>query len=657
MKMLRIFLINLFSLLCFTTLMAQHSEEVLVTIGDEEVTRSEFERIYLKNNQMVADTDKKTLEEYFDLFVTYKLKVVEAMNQGLHETEEFKQELNNYKNQLIQPQLVDKETEDEIIREAYERLKYEISVSHILIGVPEKATPEDTLMLFNKTLKIRERILDGEPFQEVARATSDDPSVKQNGGKLGYFTAFQMVYPFESAAFNTEVGEISMPIRSRYGYHIIKVHDKRPTMGQVKTAHIMIGIPQNATDEQKAEAKEKINNIYKEVLNNEDFSELARKHSQDPGSAKNGGELPWFGSGRMVPEFEKVAFSLEESGESSKPFKTQFGWHIVKLLEKKTVGTFKEMYPELKSRVARDERGRISRNAFIEKLKDKYNFSLDTNTLETTVHLIDSSVYKGNWRLPRSYSSKVLFEFAEQNYTLKDFHQYITENHNQLKNTPLRLIPKRMLNQLVEKVVINYEENQLVNNNSDFKYLLKEYHDGILLFEIMDKNVWRKAAEDEEGLKEFYKQNIDKYKWDKLINVKIYSSNDNKTAEKARKRAKSWRGRRLDDETFINKWFISNGDTLLSITEKDLLPNDNLIDGHENWDNSMSSILTNENGASFVKYISTKNDVPKPLDQVKGKVIADYQEYLEEKWIESLREKYEIKVNNDVLERISSSLN
>ncbi len=657
MKMLRIFLINLFGLLCFTTLMAQHSEEVLVTIGDEEVTRSEFERIYLKNNQMVADTDKKTLEEYFDLFVTYKLKVVEAMNQGLHETEEFKQELNNYKNQLIQPQLVDKETEDEIIREAYERLKYEISVSHILIGVPEKATPEDTLMLFNKTLKIRERILDGEPFQEVARATSDDPSVKQNGGKLGYFTAFQMVYPFESAAFNTEVGEISMPIRSRYGYHIIKVHDKRPTMGQVKTAHIMISIPQNATDEQKAEAKEKINSIYKEILNNEDFSELARKHSQDPGSAKNGGELPWFGSGRMVPEFEKVAFSLEESGETSEPFKTQFGWHIVKLLEKKTVGTFKEMYPEIKSRVARDERGRISRNAFIEKLKDKYNFSLDTNTLETTVHLIDSSVYEGKWEVPRSYSSKVLFEFAEQNYTLKDFHQYIIENHNQLKNTPLRLIPKRMLNQLVEKVVINYEENQLVNNNSDFRYLLKEYHDGILLFEIMDKNVWRKAAEDEEGLKEFYKQNIDKYKWEKLINVKIYSSNDIKTAENARKRAKSWRGRRLDDETFINKWFISNGDTLLTITEKDLLPEDNLINGHENWDNSMSSILTNENGASFVKYISTKNDVPKPLDQIKGKVIADYQEYLEEKWIESLKEKYEIKVNNDVLERISSSLN
>ncbi|MFP4556235.1 MAG: peptidylprolyl isomerase [Bacteroidales bacterium] len=657
MKMLRIFLISLISLLSFNSLIAQNSDEVLVTIGDEEVTRGEFERIYLKNNQMVADTDKKSLEEYFDLFITYKLKVVEAKNQGLHETKEFKQELNSYKKQLIQPQLVDKETEDEIIREAYERLKYEVSASHILIGVPEKATPEDTTMLYNKTLKIRERILDGEPFQEVARATSDDPSVKRNGGKLGYFTAFQMVYPFESAAFNTEVGKISMPIRTRFGYHIIKVHDKRPTMGQVKTAHIMIGIPQNATEEQKAEAKDKIDSIYKEVLNNEDFSELARKNSQDPGSAKNGGELPWFGSGRMVPEFEKVAFSLEQTGETSEPFKTQFGWHIVKLLDKKTVGTFKEMYPEIKSKVAKDERGRISRKAFVEKLKDKYNFSLDTNTLETTINIIDSSVYKGNWMLPRSYANNHLFEFADEIFTIKDLHEYITKNHNQIKNASLKNIPNIMLNQLIEKVAIEHEEKQLINKNPDFNHLLKEYYDGILLFEIMDRNVWKEAANDEEGLKVFYEQNIDNYKWDKLINVKIYRSADAKTAEKAKKKAKSWRGRRLDNESFINKWFVSDGDTLLTITETDLLPNDSLLEGYENWDKSMSSISKNEDGASFVKYISTKNDVPKPFDQVKGKVIADYQEFLEEKWVKSLKEKYEVKVNNKVFESISSNLN
>ncbi len=657
MKMLRIFLISLISLLSFNSLIAQNSDEVLVTIGDEEVTRGEFERIYLKNNQMVADTDKKSLEEYFDLFITYKLKVVEAKNQGLHETKEFKQELNSYKKQLIQPQLVDKETEDEIIREAYERLKYEVSASHILIGVPEKATPEDTTMLYNKTLKIRERILDGEPFQEVARATSDDPSVKRNGGKLGYFTAFQMVYPFESAAFNTEVGKISMPIRTRFGYHIIKVHDKRPTMGQVKTAHIMIGIPQNATEEQKAEAKDKIDSIYKEVLNNEDFSELARKNSQDPGSAKNGGELPWFGSGRMVPEFEKVAFSLEQTGETSEPFKTQFGWHIVKLLDKKTVGTFKEMYPEIKSKVAKDERGRISRKAFVEKLKDKYNFSLDTNTLETTINIIDSSVYKGNWMLPRSYANNHLFEFADEIFTIKYLHEYITKNHNQIKNASLKNIPNIMLNQLIEKVAIEHEEKQLINKNPDFNHLLKEYYDGILLFEIMDRNVWKEAANDEEGLKVFYEQNIDNYKWDKLINVKIYRSADAKTAEKAKKKAKSWRGRRLDNESFINKWFVSDGDTLLTITETDLLPNDSLLEGYENWDKSMSSISKNEDGASFVKYISTKNDVPKPFDQVKGKVIADYQEFLEEKWVKSLKEKYEVKVNNKVFESISSNLN
>lgn len=648
--------INLVILSIFSTAIAQPKEEILLTVGNESVSRAEFERIYLKNNQMVEESDRKSIEQYFDLFIIYKLKVAEAKTQGLHNSENFKQELNGYRKQLVQPYFIDKDTEQRIIKQAYDRMKYEINASHILIAVPENASPADTARLFDKIIKIRERIIKGESFDAVARATSDDPSVKNNGGMLGYFTAFQMVYPFENAVYNTPVGQISKPIRTQFGYHIVKVNDKRENIGQVKTSHIMIATPPNASADKKMEAKAKIDSIYKVVITNQNFAELAIKHSQDQGSAKNGGELPWFGSGRMVPEFEKAAFAIQKIGDISKPIQTQFGWHIIKLNDRKSIGTFDEALPEIMSKLARDERGRLSKSVFVDRIKAKHNFKLDSTAIYTMVGLLDSSVYKGNWNMPARHKTKVLFTFAGNQHTLDELGSRISNSKLRLTNIPFNSIVDRFLNDLVEETIYNFEENRLINENSDFYYLMKEYHDGILLFEIMDQNVWTKAIQDTEGLDNFFKTNAQNYLWEKRVHLKSYVAKDEKIAKKALKLAASKKGKNLSIDNFL-KQFNKKADTLLTINHFATLPDNPRIKGFQSWNNALSTIISTEQGYEFMQFVEIKSKEQKPLDEVRGQAIADYQEYLEQEWLKSLREKHTVKVYQEVFEKILSNLN
>ena len=314
-------------------LLAQESP-VLLTIADEQVTLAEFERIYRKNNNE-ASLNRQTPEEYLDLFINFKLKVKEAESLGMDTTTKFINELEGYRKQLAKPYLTDDETKEIMIQEAYQRSKLDINASHILIKLSEFATPEDTLAAYIKITEIRDRILSGEDFETVAKATSEDQSVNRNGGNLGYFTAFAMIYPFETIAYNTSVGEISMPFKTNYGYHILLIHDKRPARGQVKVAHIFVRNPEGMSEEQKKEAYEKTQMIYDSLQMGTDFAYMASTYSEDPSSARNGGETPWFGTGRMFPEFEDACFSIEEKGDINKPFKSMLGWHIIKLLDKK----------------------------------------------------------------------------------------------------------------------------------------------------------------------------------------------------------------------------------------------------------------------------------------------------------------------------------
>jgi peptidyl-prolyl cis-trans isomerase SurA len=626
-------------------------DEIILTVGDEKVTRAEFERIFHKNNQMVDESAKKSLDEYVELFVKYKLKVVEAKAEGLDKKESFIKELDGYKKQLSQPFLTDTQTEKSILDEAYQRMRYEVSASHILVSVPEKATPEDTLAIYNKVLKIRERITKGEAFEEVARATSDDPSVKRNSGFLGYFTAFQMVYPFESAAYKTPIGNVSAPVRTQFGYHIIKVHDIRPAKGQIKVAHIMVATPRDGDVEKENEAKSKIEDIYKRVLNNEDFAALAREFSQDPGSARNGGELPLFGSGRMVPEFEQAAFGLKTDGQISVPVRTQFGWHIIKRIEKKDVGSFDEMLPDIKQKISRDPRAQLSRNNFINNLKKKHSYKLDSASLKAMYKMLDSSIYKGEWKPKQDLTQKHLFEYAGVKFSMDALATKIGASPKPQKQLNYKTITDRAFNSLVEETIVNEEESRLSKENPEFFYLMKEYYEGILLFEITDRNVWSKSTNDTEGLTEFFNNNIKNYSWEKRFHGITITAANEKTLAKAQKLVTSKKGMQLTPEQIVQKFVVKN-DTLVKATKVTFDPTDPKVQNHTSWAKGVSPVQKSDNEVSFIKLVNITENEPKQIEDVRGQVIADYQEFLENSWIKQLREKHQVVVNQDVLNKL-----
>ena len=369
------FLILVTTLLTISNSKAQSKDPVLMTVAGEDVTKSEFEKVFKKNNKSAGAVDQKALSDYLELYINYKLKVKEASELGLDTAATFVSELNGYRKQLSQPYLIDKEVSDKLMHEAYDRMQKDVRASHILIKCGPDELPKDTLEAYNKAMKARERVMKGEDFGKVAKEVSEDPSAKDNMGDLGFFTAMQMVYPFESAAFNSKIGDVSMPVRTKFGYHIIKKTDERKDPGEVFSAHIMVRAGKGTTPDDSAKAVQKINEINGKLKAGGNFEELAKQYSDDQGSAKNGGVLPSFKTGRMVPEFESAAFALKNKGDISEPIKTQYGWHIIKLINRKEIGTYEEMQSELKASIGKDSRSEVSKSSMVNKIKKEYKFN------------------------------------------------------------------------------------------------------------------------------------------------------------------------------------------------------------------------------------------------------------------------------------------
>jgi peptidyl-prolyl cis-trans isomerase SurA len=377
-------------------------DPVLLEIGDKKVTKSEFLQIYLKNNPN-PKYDKQSLDEYMELFKKFQLKVIEAEALGYDTIPKLKKELEGYRKQLATPYLIDSVTNQALVKEAFERTKKEIRASHILLRIEPNALPADTLRVYNRLLDIKKRIENGEDFATVAKgkAGSEDPSVVNNAGDLGYFTAFQMVYPFEDAAFTTPVGKVSNPVRTRFGYHLIYVTDIRNARGTIKTAHIMVAVPKGSTNEDVESASKKANEIYAELQKGGNFEELVKKYSDDPSSNSKGGVLPAFGTGtttRMVPAFEETAFALKNNGDYSIPIKTDYGFHIIKRLEWTDVPAFETAKKELQGKVNKDERSLKTQESFVAKLKKEYSYkNKSAKSLKWFEKNIDSTYFEGKW--------------------------------------------------------------------------------------------------------------------------------------------------------------------------------------------------------------------------------------------------------------------
>lgn len=612
----------------------QQSDEVLMTIENQPIFSSEFLRVYNKNKDVVSEENKKDIHEYLELFINYKLKLRDAKDLKLDTIQSYKKEFNKYKEQLLEPFLKDREVSDFLVKEAYERSKKEVKASHILVLVKPNAKPNDTLNAYNKVLDARNLILSGKAFEEVAKKYSEDPSVKDNGGNLGYFSAFGMVYPFENAAFNTKVGEVSMPFRTRYGFHILKVFDKRESKGEVKVAHIMIRDKKTDT----TFAKKQIEDIYNKFSQGESFEKLAKKYSDDKASAAKGGVIRKFTQGKMIQPFADISFALENKGDVSKPFETKFGWHILKLIDRYPIGTFENLKESLTQKVEKGERSVLIGKSIANKLKTKYQPNFNTELYNRTFN--QNKINNDKNGHTNLIENNTILTIKDKKYTVSNLRTYLDKN------------PSKNYNDFIDDKLIAYYKENLELENLEFAATLQEYRDGLLLFDLLQKKIWTKAEKDTIGLQNFFDKNVTKYVWKKRMEADIASSTKQEKADLVLKYMNQ--GKTVKEI----KELVNEGATIHVLFNSgtyeigsDKLPNNFII--------QKGAKIYKEDDANFtiVNTLKILESSPKELTDVKGKVISDYQDYLEKEWIKELRGRYTVNVNKKVFEQLVKNNN
>lgn len=631
-------------------LIAQNSD-VILTVGNEKVTKKEFEYVFKKNNTKNSEAPtEKSLREYLELYINYKLKVLEAKSLGMDTISSFKKELAGYRKQLAAPYLTDKEVNEKLIKEAFDRSRVEIRASHILVSCSFDASPKDTLAAYNKIMSLRRRVVDKkEDFAKVALEASTDPSAKSNKGDLGYFSVFSMVYPFENICYNTKPGTISNPVRTKFGYHLVKVSDVRPANGEVKVAHIMVRLAEKTIRDDSVKAKQKIEEIYKKLLAGEKFEDLAKQYSDDKQSARNGGALPYFGAGKMVFEFEKEAFALKNPGEYSKPFLSPYGWHIVKMIERKPLPSFEEMRNELKTKVGKDSRSDLNKESFIAKLKKQYNFKEDKVALNKFYDKADTAIGTFQFKKEQAVNpNDVLFTLDGNKFLISDYAAYVQQNQVALVKENISRFRRELYDSYVNKTIMDYEESRLESKYPEFKSLIEEYRDGILLFDLTDKKVWSAAVKDTLGLESYYKQNINKYMWKERLDAVIYTCTNESVANDVRKSIKN---KKISQDSLLKRVNQSNPLNLTIKSDKFEKTENAIIDQIE-WKKGVTKNLNINNTVVIVKVNKVLKAEPKKLNEIRGAVTSDYQNYLEKKWLEELRSKYTVKVNEEVFKTL-----
>ncbi|MCD6069064.1 MAG: PpiC-type peptidyl-prolyl cis-trans isomerase [Bacteroidetes bacterium] len=631
-------------------------DPVILSIDGKDITKSEFENVYRKNNNKDAVSDKKSLQEYMDLFINFKLKVKEAEALGLDTVSSFKNELAGYRKQLAAPYLTDKNVNESLITEAYERMKTEVRATHILVKCAEDALPKDTLIAYNKILEYRKRALKGEDFSKLAveSAKDGDPSAAENKGDLGWFSAFQMVYPFEILVYNTKVGEISQITRTRFGYHIAKVVDKRPNQGEVLVSHIMLRFKKEMNAQDSANVKKKINELYTKLKAGEKFEDLAKQFSEDKQSSEKGGEVSWFAAGKMpLLEFEQQSFLLKNKGDYSEPFTTRMGWHIVKLNDKRPLASFESLKAEIKQKVNRDSRSQAGRSALIARVKKESNFTENKTmvkkkmafpALDEITAVVDSTYFLGKWKAEKAAAlKKNLFTLGGKNYTQKDFADFLESRQTRRVATDKAFAVEQQYKAFVEESVVAFEETQLEKKYPEFKALMQEYRDGILLFELTDRKVWSKAVKDTVGLKEYYEKNKNSYLWDERADVTTYKAANEDVAKQVRKML----GKKKTEKEILDEVNKKTQLNLSAETVTYIKGENKMVDA--NWKTGISDDIKQDGKVYILVVNKIMDKSPKQLNEAKGMVTADYQNYLEKDWLSNIRNNHKIVVKEEVL--------
>ncbi|MEZ4854327.1 peptidylprolyl isomerase [Flavobacterium sp.] len=654
--MKNIFFTLLIFLLGIVGFAQNNKKETLFTINDKPYYTDDFSRVYKKNLNLVKDDSQKNLDNYLDLYVGYKLKVAKAKQLGLDNEDKYKAELKSYRTQLAKNYLNDSKVTDELVNEAYNRTTEEVKASHILILVEQNATPADTLKAYNKLVTIKNKIDKGADFSEMAYQFSEDPSAKNNKGDLGYFSVFKMVYPFENAAYTTPVGKVSNIFRTRFGYHILKVEDKRENRGDVQVKHIMLLLPKGADKATADKVEQNIIDISKKIKQGESFEELAKQLSDDKSTASKGGLLQRFSSGELTSkEFEDVAFSLRKPEEVSEPFQSQFGWHIIKLVNRYPIKSFEDSKIELENRIKNDVRSVKITNFLHEKLRKKYSVQRNNELYNAIAKTVTDSVYSNKWKQPQNvkpFETTLLTINTDKKVSGVAFLQYIAaQQKGKLQTKPVGNLVAELYENFVNNELVTYYDDNLETEFPEFHYVMEEYRDGLLLFDLMEKQIWDKAKNDSIGLQQFYNTNKNKYMWKNRYKLDIYSSTDKAAIEKARKYLK--KGKSID---YIKEKLNTN-DKITIITKSGQFEEDyEAIPELQIKKKGITDVAQKGNYYFVANVAEVLPSQPKTIDECKGKLVSDYQQYLEENWVSDLKKEFNVNINTAVFEKVKKEL-
>lgn len=625
---------------------AAKKDPIVMKVAGVDVPRSEFEYLYHKNaNQQLQP---QSIEEYAEMFKLYKLKVADALAAGIDTTEAFRNEYSGYLVELRQPYCVDSVYVKKLMHEAYDRLHEEVEAIHIMIAKPRGLeTAKDVYSLADSLLTV---LKNGGDFAQLASQYSDDKTTANKGGSMGYITGLQTPYEFETAVFNTPEGTYSDIVETDFGYHIVKGGKHRPAHGEVLTSHILVMCNDKMPVADQAAAKQLADSLYNvAIAPGSDFATLASKYSEDPGSARQGGKLPWFGIGRMVPQFEQAAFAMNV-GDISEPVKSPYGYHIIKKLDARGVQSFEELEPRLVQAMNNrsDTRGRWQAKNFAEGLRKKYGFKFDKKIREEMMDYVGNNgmTYEFNEYF-QPMSDKYFMSFANKKYTVGDFLEHMSHFHNvSFPSTAKKDLAGRFEN-FEQQELYFYFLDQLPNENPDFRNLINEYRDGMLLFEISNRKVWEKATKDTEGLKAFFDANRADYKWNSphVKGILVQAENDSAanvvrtmldTIPDAREAVPAIR-KELGQQVKVDRILMAKGDNELvdaCVFDMKNLPNPNT-----------------RYPIYFVADIRML-DAPEDVADVLPMVTADYQNALEAAWIEELQTKYPVEIYEKELKKI-----
>lgn len=621
-------------------------DPVFMTIDGLEVRASEFEYLFNKNSQQ--QENPITFDEYLEMFVDYKLKVADAMAAGVDTTLKFKREFEKFTNELAIPYLRDSEMHDRLVKEAYSRLGREANVSHIMLPRDVKGGSRNAERLDS----IRTAILTGTlSFDEAASKYSIDKASAGRGGLMGWITGGgRLPWKFEEASFSTPVGEVSGVIDSGAGLHIIKVNDTRETRGEVHARHILL-LTRGLSDDKAAAQKARIDSIYNlAVAPNADFKALAQQYSQDPGSAKRGGDLGWFGSGRMVAEFDSVAFALA-NGEISKPFATAFGYHIVQKLgsRKPEVKPFDEISQAISASFDKDDRKSLVLSSGLRKVGENTNSRINPSLGQEVAAM---AARLGAQPLEAALKSSQIVAMEIEGAPVSV--AALIEKRPLPADVTADLAPtyiEAMANEEFERRMLELGKRDLYAGNAEYRNLSDEYRDGIMLFEVSDSKVWGKANKDSEGLEEYFQRNKANYAWDapRFKGYVVLATND--SIEAAAKEFASQFDFEANAANFakaMKKKFGQEVSISLVVTPQ----NENPVIDYLGFGASKPAPTPKSKWTNYMAFNARVIDAPEEALDVKSLVVADYQAALEKAWVEELRASHKVNIDKKVIKKM-----